>query len=189
MPEMGGFEATAAIRAREAGTGRRARIVAMTAHAMSGDRERCAAAGMDGYLAKPIVPAALFEIVEGSARPAAGGDDTAMFDRADLLKRLSGDEDLLADVIKMFVEDCPQRLEAIRGGVEQGDAAQIRSAAHALRGAAGNLSAGAVCAAARALETAAAEGRLDAVAELWRRLTGEADRLLALLRRTYLCEA
>jgi len=189
MPEMGGFEATAAIRAREEGTARRTRIVAMTAHAMSGDRERCAAAGMDGYLPKPIVPAALFEVVEGSARPAAAGDDTATFDRADLLKRLSGDEDLLADVIKMFVEDCPHRLEAIRGGVERGDAAEIGAEAHALKGAAGNLSAGAVFAAARALEAAAAEGRLDAVGDLCERLTAEADRLLALLRRTYLCEA
>jgi PAS domain S-box-containing protein len=190
MPEMGGFEATAAIRAREEGSGRRTRIVAMTAHAMSGDRERCAAAGMDGYLPKPIVPAALFEIVEGRSAAVAPSDaDIATFDRRDLLNRLSGDEDLLADVVKMFVEDCPRRLDAIRAGVERGDAAQIRSEAHALKGAAGNLSANGVFAAARALESAAAEGRLDAVADLCQRLSAEADRLLALLRHTFLCEA
>jgi two-component system, sensor histidine kinase and response regulator len=189
MPEMGGLEATVAIRAREEGSGRRTRIVAMTAHAMAGDRERCAAAGMDGYLPKPIVPAALFEIVEGSVRPAAADEDPSTFDRGDLLKRLSGDEDLLADVIKMFVEDCPRRLEAIRGGVERRDAVQVRSEAHALKGAAGNLSAGAVFAAARALEAAAAEGRLEAASDLCERLSTEADRLLTLLRRTFLCEA
>src|SRR5206468_13115707 len=63
MPDMDGFEATAAIRAREQSTGGHLRIVAMTAHAMKGDRERCLAAGMDGYLAKPISASALLDMV------------------------------------------------------------------------------------------------------------------------------
>jgi HPt (histidine-containing phosphotransfer) domain-containing protein len=138
---------------------------------------------MDGYLPKPIAPSALFEIVEGSGVPPDPAlDNIAIFDRDELLNRLSGDEDLLADVIKMFVEDCPARIEAIRGAVERGDAARIRSETHALKGAAGNLSAFAVFAAARALEAAAAEARLDAVGELCDRLSRDADRLVALLR-------
>jgi CheY-like chemotaxis protein len=67
MPDMGGYEATHLIRAREAGTGRHQRIVAMTAHAMTGDRERCLSAGMDGYLSKPLDPTVLFAVVEDGA--------------------------------------------------------------------------------------------------------------------------
>ena len=64
MPEMGGFEATTIVRAREKATGTHVRIVAMTAHVMTGDRDRCLRAGMDGYLAKPIDPDRLFAVVE-----------------------------------------------------------------------------------------------------------------------------
>ncbi len=70
MPEMDGFEATAAIRARENGTGSHLPVIAMTAHAMAGDRERCLAAGMDGYVSKPIQPQELFEAIEGLVAPA-----------------------------------------------------------------------------------------------------------------------
>jgi PAS domain S-box-containing protein len=70
MPEVDGFEATAAIREREKTTGRHLRIIAMTAHAMVGDREKCLAAGMDGYISKPIQPKELFEVIEGAGSAA-----------------------------------------------------------------------------------------------------------------------
>ena len=69
MPVMNGFEATSAIRARERDTGRRTPIIAMTAHAMSGDRDRCLSAGMDGYVQKPIQPAELFAAIERVVYP------------------------------------------------------------------------------------------------------------------------
>jgi CheY-like chemotaxis protein len=73
MPEMDGFTATAELRAREAGTGRHLPIIAMTAHAMKGDEERCLRAGMDAYLAKPIHPSSLFALVEKVCGQPRGG--------------------------------------------------------------------------------------------------------------------
>ncbi|HEV3310162.1 MAG TPA: response regulator, partial [Chloroflexota bacterium] len=81
MPEIDGFEATATIRKTEETTGARIPIIAMTAHALKGDRERCLAAGMDGYVSKPIQPEALFEAIEalfpGTTRPLAPGTRAA----------------------------------------------------------------------------------------------------------------
>ena len=127
MPVMGGIEATIAIRAREQVSGGHVRIVAMTAHAMASDRERCLEAGMDGYLSKPIDPPMLFAVVEQQgddtrAAPAADeGTSTGRrtFDSDALLDRLSGDDELMTDVIGVFLEDCPARLAAIKSAVDQ----------------------------------------------------------------------
>ena len=158
MPEMGGIEATIAIREHEAATGGHVRIVAMTAHAMSGDRDRCLAAGMDGYLSKPIQQALLFQVVEQGSE----GDVSvppAAIDAAGLLARVGGDQDLMRDVVRLFLEDCPVRLAAIRAAIIAGDMDGLRSAAHALRGAAGTLSASGLVEAASVLERIGAEKR------------------------------
>ena len=146
MPVMGGLDATVAIRLRERVTGQHVRIVAMTAHAMSSDRERCLAAGMDGYLSKPIDPPMLFAVVEQDG-DGGGGVQTAVagpvtFDEDALRHRLSGDDELMTDVIRVFLEDLPVRLAAIKDAVTGRNADALRAAAHALKGAAGNLSAG-----------------------------------------------
>jgi CheY-like chemotaxis protein len=181
MPEMDGLEATAEIRARERREGGHVRIVAMTAHAMRNDRERCLAAGMDGYVAKPIAPALLDAELEGRSAPTpatptvdATRRPAAPIDYEQLMSRLGGDEKLLGDVVRLFLQDCPQRLAAIRAAVDARDAERIRTTSHALRGAAGSLAAGRLSDAAQTLERLGAEGRLDAAEAGWRQLSVEA---------------
>jgi CheY-like chemotaxis protein len=189
MPVMSGIEATRAIRARESGSGEHIRIVAMTAHAMDGDRQRCLEAGMDGYLSKPINPPRLFTAVEQPSDSAAAAAATVstvtrpVFDESALLARLSGDAGLMATVITVFLEDCPARLAVIHNAVTARDHAGLRAAAHALAGAAGNLSATGLFIAAKALEQASAESHMDAVDDAWRAVSVEVDRVVEVLRR------
>jgi CheY-like chemotaxis protein len=181
MPEMGGFEATAIIRQSEQEGGGYTRIVAMTAHAMAGDRDRCIAAGMDGYLSKPINQALLFEVVEQGS---AGTDARpASFNKTELIDRLGGDADLVGEVIRLFLDDCPKRLSAINAAVEQRDPELIRTTAHALKGAAGTIAAAAVFEAAQTLERIGAEKRLNAADAAWRVLARESANLMDTLRR------
>jgi CheY-like chemotaxis protein len=198
MPEMGGFDATTEIRRRERESGGHLRIVAMTAHAMTGDRERCLAAGMDGYLSKPIDPAMLFATLEHeatpksaspapkSASPSPAAEPIAhpAIDRGTMLDRLGGDPELFNEVIQLFLEDCPVRLAAIKAAVDAKDREQIRLTAHALKGAAGNLSVGGLFEAAHTLERLGADGRMDAIPAAWRQLATEAAAVLDALRRS-----
>jgi CheY-like chemotaxis protein len=190
MPEMSGIEATAAIRQRELTAGGHLRIVAMTAHAMAGDRDRCFAAGMDAYLSKPIDPVMLYATLEHSAdgaspvatRPAAAA---APIDREQLMARLGGDEDLLIEVAQLFIEDCPSRLGAIKSAIDARDAGAVRTTAHALKGAAANLSAARLLAATQTLERLGIEGRMDAAPAAWRLLSVEAAAVIDVLRQIH----
>jgi CheY-like chemotaxis protein len=149
MPEMDGFEATAAIRARERQTGAHVPVIAMTANAMKGDREQCLEAGMDSYVSKPLRPEDLFAVLEGAvpeAEPAARNGppdppDPDVFDPVVALKRFGGDPELMRELAGVCVEECPKLMARIRRAVEDKDGAKLRIAAHALKGAVGTFEA------------------------------------------------
>jgi CheY-like chemotaxis protein len=163
MPEMGGLEATAAIRAREAQTGGHLRIVAMTAHALKGDRERCLDAGMDEYLTKPIDRLRLFAAVEQDPAPAPPAAERRVFDADRIPARFAGDVDLFREVGQLFLGACPDHLAAIRRAAADGDWARFGVEAHTLKGAAGTVGADQVAAAAEALERLKETRQPDAV--------------------------
>ena len=189
MPHMDGLETTQAIRAREQDTMTRVPIVAMTAHAMQGDRERCLAAGMDGYVAKPLRPKELFEVIARLTAPAAFTPETPaapeeeqdILDRKTLWERVAGDADLLREIIELFLADCPERLLELHEALTHQDFPALARAAHRLKGALGNISANHALAAVRRVETAARAGDVQAATEALARLENELARLTPLL--------
>ncbi|MEO5954859.1 MAG: response regulator, partial [Nitrospiraceae bacterium] len=150
MPEMDGFAATAAIREREKATGGHLPIVALTAHAMKGDRERCLEAGMDAYVSKPlrveqlleaiarVVPGEAMAIPASEETPTAGGPSPeAVLDLTAALARVEGDRELLGEMIGLFFAQAQTLLPQIRGAGERGDGKALERFAHKLKGSMG----------------------------------------------------
>ena len=167
MPVMDGYEATAEIRKLERKFGWHIPIVAMTAHAMEGDREKCLAAGMDTYLTKPIDVQRLIEVVESiasddaksetpSATPSPKHDGPINIDAT--LARLGGDRELLAEFVAIFQSDAPQLVRDLEEAVAQQDATVVERTAHSLKGLAANIGATGVADQADELERRAANG-------------------------------
>ena len=148
MPEMNGFDATALIRKEEESTGMHLSIIAMTAHAMEGDRERCLTAGMDGYIAKPIKVEDFVETLENlpiSPSRRGGSDDRTQRSGADQRRigtRTRGrGRGLLKELVGLFLNEIPELLTDLRKAVKAGDANAIERAAHKLKGSVGNFAA------------------------------------------------
>ncbi|GLT22628.1 hypothetical protein GCM10007933_20880 [Zoogloea oryzae] len=190
MPIMGGFDATAQIRQREAAGATRTPIVAMTAHAMKGDRERCLAAGMDGYLSKPVHAPDLVEVLiqhtgRGDPAPPPPSEPTSIsgpvFERQKVLFNLGGDEELLEQLIGMFIEDEPRLFADIEAAVVEGDAEALHNAAHALKGAVSNFCAGRAQTGAAQLERIGREKRMADAPQALEALRAE----LAALREAF----
>jgi two-component system sensor histidine kinase/response regulator len=182
MPEMDGFEATAAIRQKEKTNGAHVPIIALTAHAMKGDRERCLAGGMDGYLSKPVQAEELIKAVEGldGNSPAAGktSDPTnEVVDREVALARVDGDEGLLADLAKLFCEESPKLLSAVQDAVAKRDIAALKRAAHSLKGSISTFAARDATEAALRLEDLARAGELAGAEDAYRLLVAQVERL------------
>lgn len=187
MPELDGLQATAVLRKREQGTGRRVPVVAMTAHAMKGDRERCLAAGMDGYVSKPVRATDLYDVMESltspretdaAARDASDSDvDRPFFDRARALHYVSGSEQLLMEIAAVFLEHTPKVLAEIRVAITSRDSKTLERAAHTLKGSASIFGADAATAVAQELENLGRAGRVDDAKAICATLESEVARL------------
>ena len=189
MPVMDGFEATHRIRQAEGAVlNPNLPIIAMTAHAMPGDRERCLAAGMNDYVQKPVSPEALATVLnrwlpppratgeagagqrphppaagpaEVSAAPRPGRASVQVFNRANLLARVLGDQPLADRIIRGFLTDLPRQIERLRSLLEQGDAPGVERQAHSIKSAAASVGGEMLCATAFALEMAGKNGELQ----------------------------
>ena len=149
MPEMDGLEATMILREKEKISGHHQAVVAMTALVMKGDRERCMAAGMDGYLTKPIRPQELDDVldsyvakerIEISVEESSDLPQDSVH-KEELLERIDGDRIFLAELLEIFRGDYPGQILSAREAVTKGDAAALQRVGHALKGALGNLAA------------------------------------------------
>ena len=195
MPEMDGYSATREFRRRE-GSVRHTTIIGVTAHALNGDREDCIKAGMDDYLAKPVTPQDMVEVLDrwvlkinhlsgnGNAVPGAAGPTDS--DKATLDERVlaelrecerPGESSFVAHLIEIFLEDLNRRLAEIRDALSEGDAERIRRAAHALKGASGELGAARLRELCSRLEAQITQESLDGAAGVIRSIEEEADRV------------
>jgi len=191
MPEMGGIEATRTIREKEKSTETRTPIIAMTAHAMRGDREKCLAAGMDGYVSKPLNPQTFVETVEAIARGETLGQVeekeaktvSGAFDGQRLLRRFNGNRKLLKSLIRTFATDCPKMMSRIRKALDAHDTSKLADAAHAFKGAVGNFGPNAAFETAKEIEKTARQDTLDGLLELYAELEDDVASLLPELER------
>jgi PAS domain S-box-containing protein len=184
MPVLDGLETAGRIRLRERETGRHLPLIAMTAYAMKGDRERCLAAGMDGYIAKPVRAAELFAAIDGlaggaavaaAASPAAGSEahPPGRLDWDAALEYVGGDRRLLGDMIGLYLGEAPRWRAELREALRTGNGADLKRAAHNIKGSMGHFGARAAFEAARRLETLARAGMLGEAPAACAALEGE----------------
>ncbi len=182
MPEMDGYEATRRIRELSKGSAATP-IVAMTAHAMKGDQEKCIEAGMDDYVPKPIKPEMLFSVIERVTRGAQKEPSNAAlptekaaafvprtFDLSQAMETVLNDEEIFREITDIFLQDLPENLEKIGQGVEEKDAYALERSAHSLKGAVGNFGASRAYEVARRLEVLGKENKMEMAADEFSRL-------------------
>ena len=181
MPEMDGLEATTTIRAQEAGTRNHVPIVAITAHAMKGDKEKCLSTGMDGYLSKPIrineLKQAIAEVEkkQNMLQSPQQNSFRAIGQLELLLDSVMGDRALLREMAELWLLDSAKQERQIRRGLDSGDAMMVQRAAHALKGSVGTFQASAAQEAAKQLEISAKDVDLAGAKKAFERLSTEID--------------
>jgi CheY-like chemotaxis protein/HPt (histidine-containing phosphotransfer) domain-containing protein len=188
MPEMDGLEATRIIRGLEP-PGTRVPIVAMTAHAMAGDQERCLQAGMDGYITKPLNGEDLLHWVRhyaaglerGNTEDTNHPEDRRIELRTEILSRFAGREDLLRKVARLFREDYPRHLEAIHRSLLQEDIPALVKSAHSLKGSIGVFTAANAYEAASNLEMMGREANLSTARQAFDDVQAGVDELMNVL--------
>jgi len=186
MPEMDGYEATRRIRSPESAVrNHEIPIIAMTANAMQGDRQKCLAAGMNDHIAKPVNPQELMRVIEKwflkTDSPNADQSSPALpqqkenqvFDKKGLFERLMQDEELIKDIIEGFLEEVPGQIAALSEALEKKDADLIRRQAHTLKGASASIGASAMQETAYQVELAAKAETLDKAYGLIHELHGQ----------------
>lgn len=179
MPVMDGLAATRRVRDPQSAARRHdVPIIAMTAHAMQGDREKCLAAGMNDYLTKPVKPRELVDMLQkwlpalkgekptptgqgAATQPTAARKADRRFDGQALLDRLMGDTALVQEVIAGFLSDIPRQMAALQSSLEKADAVAAERLAHTIKGAAANVGAEPLQHSAAAMEKAIHNGSLD----------------------------
>jgi PAS domain S-box-containing protein len=182
MPAMDGFEATAAIRAREKTTNHHIPIVAMTAYAMRGDREKCLDAGMDAYVSKPMTAAVLFATID---RLLVGELDQTMpvvepaVDLSKTLETVEGDKALLAELVRVFNHGHRARVAEVREAIARREDKRLERAAHALKSEVGLFGAQTAYRLADALETMGREGHLKDAPHILQEFERELERIIA----------
>jgi response regulator RpfG family c-di-GMP phosphodiesterase len=193
MPHMDGLEATRLIRKREEASGQHVPIIAMTAHAMRGDEQRCLDAGMDGYVAKPIRPEDLYRAIDEACRArfanppaqAAGEpepDAPSDIDWQAALDVVQNDEELLAEVVDAVLEEVPRLLGELAGAIDAHDLPAIQRLAHTVKGNMRTFCMHSGEHLAGALEKQAREGHLQNEREQYEQLTRHANTFLSALR-------
>ena len=176
MPLMDGFEATAVIRQREKSTGAHVPIIAMTAHAIKGDKEKCLDHGMDDYISKPMKAEDLYNAVEKWTKGREEKDEASSAELPDLSKvmdTVDGDKELLKELVGDFLKEYPKQLDELREVIERGDSQQLARSAHSFKGAVGNFGVKSAYDLAYQLETLGGESRMDTAITVFKKLEKE----------------
>lgn len=191
MPVLDGFAATTEIRELEGDSPHKIPIIALTAHAMKGDRERCLAVGMNEYVSKPFRPQELFAAVERvhedesppepSVEPQVHTNGAPPMDQQRALENVGGNHEILQEMIELFIGECPKQMHEIESAHADGDLQRLTRSAHTLKGSVALFAADAATEAAKRIEFMGRNNNVDEFDAAWAELQEDIDQLMSAL--------